>query len=449
VRRFGWLAVALGVLVVLFVGAGTAAGLCKFALDCGLRASEPPPTGLEDFAEQATLDMQLPEGLGVATIASGLRYPTDFDVFPDGRIVVSEKDGLLRLVKDGAVLDEPFLDLRQRVNIWFFRGVTNVDVDPDFPERPYVYVSYAARGAGRESTTPTSVLLSRFEVRGDSAVASSERVIVGRAGAARPCSALPKGADCLPAVGDHIGADVLFADDGTMFVSTGDGAGESEAGSGQAEGVEETSLLAQDLDTLGGKILHVDRKGRGLPENPYWDGDPNSNRSRIWASGLRNPFRMSFVPGTETIVVGDVGWKSFEELTIVERGSNHGWPCREGPEQTPVYQDHPLCRAFYAGQAEPVEPWLTVAHPELLSITGGLVLESADGWPDDFAGRYVFADWLKSQIFTVPFDPAAPAGEYEQLARNAGGPVAFKLADNGTLYYLAVNIGELRAIGPR
>src|SRR5262249_40365647 len=79
-------------------------------------------------------------------------------------------------------------------------------------------------------------------------------------------------------------------------------------------------------------IFHVDSSGRGLASNPFWNGDANAWRSKVFAYGLRNPFRFSLQPGTtSTLYIGDVGWNDFEEIDVSTGGENFGWPCWEGP----------------------------------------------------------------------------------------------------------------------
>ena len=442
IRSPGWKVLVLAGLVVLFLGAGTGAAVCKFTdAACGINPAgdQAAPTGLDDFANTGSGEMGLETGLTVSTVASDLRFPTDFAFLPDGRILVAEKDGFVRVVEDGKVAGEPLLDLRGRINRNFFRGIVNVTVDPDFPAKPFVYVAYAVRGPkGPDSTEPITARISRFSVRGGVAVMASEKAILGGDKPPRgSCRRLPRTADCLPAEVDHIGTDIVFTPEGTMLIATGDGGGH--------EVVEPLAFLAQDPDTLGGKILHVDREGRGVPGNPYWNGNPDANRSKVWATGLRNPFRMAAVSGeAATLVVGDVGWNTFEELHIVRRGSDQGWPCFEGPERTPEYEETAFCRRYY-DESSPAEPWFSVRQPDGASITAGVPLGDAQGWPSGFAGHYVFADWAKSEIYAVPLDVDAPAEEPRTIASNASGPVAFAFRPEG-LYFLAVNSGELRLI---
>ena len=444
-RTVGVKAALVAVLVLLVLGVGTGAAVCRFAdVACHINPNGGAalPEGVAGFAGQGGGEMELVDGLTATTVASGLRYPTDLAFLPDGRILAAEKDGLVRVIENGNVARKPFLDLRARVNTRFFRGIVDLTVDVEFPRQPFVYVAYTVQGPrGRASPEPITAHVSRFRVRGEIAVLASEKVLLGSEKPPRgSCRRLPRGADCLPAEVDHVGADLVFTPRGTIFISTGDGGGR--------EAVEQPAFAAQDLDTLGGKILHVDRDGRGVPGNPYWNGDPDANRSKIWAVGLRNPFRMSSVPGeVGTLVVGDVGWDSFEELDVVRRGSDQGWPCFEGPEPTPRYEDTGFCRRYYE-ERDPTEPWYSASHAKRHSITAGVPMDGASGWPSELAGQYVFGDWTTSEIYAVPLELDAPAQTPRTIATHAAGPVAFALRPEG-LYFVAVNTGELRLIAPK
>jgi glucose/arabinose dehydrogenase len=277
--------------------------------------------------------------------------------------------------------------------------------------------------------------VSRF-VLGEDASAGQERVLLGaEASAADACTALPPTADCIPSPGDHIGADIVFASDGTLFVGTGDGGGK--------ERVEETAFRAQDVEALGGKILRITRDGRGVASNPFYDGDPTSNRSKVWALGLRNPFRLTLAPGADLPVVADVGWITQDEITVAPAGSNLGWPCFEGDERTPRYEETERCVEMY-GRADDVQPpVLAVPHSGSSSVTGG-VFYTGRGYPEEYRS-YFYANWTRNEILHARIN--ASRGELEAkpstFARGAGGPVAFRLGPDGLLYFLSLNYGEL------
>src|SRR4029434_6893888 len=94
--------------------------------------------------------------------------------------------------------------------------------------------------------------------------------------------------------------------------------------------------VARTLDSRPGKILRIDpATALGLPDNPFYDASqPNRNRSKVWARGVRNPFRTTIHPLTHDAYIGDVGWNTWEEVNN-GKGANFGWPCYEGGVSTP------------------------------------------------------------------------------------------------------------------
>jgi glucose/arabinose dehydrogenase len=76
-------------------------------------------------------------------------------------------------------------------------------------------------------------------------------------------------------------------------------------------------------------VIRINRDGTAPSDNPFWDGNMNANRSKVWALGARNMFRFTFRPGTNTMFAGDVGWNLWEEINVVTAGNNLGWPCYE------------------------------------------------------------------------------------------------------------------------
>ena len=411
---------------LLVVGAAGGAGACRFtSLDCHLRSS---PTVLS--ATGGTIS--LPEGFSAEVVASGLDIPTAFDFLPDGRVLVAEKDGVIRVVEDGAVASTPVLDLRDRISIASYRGIVEVAVDPDFDENHFIYVVYTPKRAGvaKDSLDPTHLLVSRFTLTGNSAV--DEHIILGSEGeASGTCAALLKTADCLPSAGDHIGADIVFGDDGTLFISTGDGGGFKLP--------EALAFGAQDPDVLGGKILHVTRDGEGVASNPFFDGDPRANQSKVWALGFRNPFRMTASPADGMFVVGDVGERTDDEVDAVHVRDNLGWPCYEGRSRARDYKSTPRCQAMYARGTHVVPPIIELPSPGSVAVTGGDFVTGAQ-YPEGYRGYY-YGDWVSGWIRHVAIDPGT--GELRtrpsNFATNAGGPVALRVGPDGLLYVLSLN----------
>jgi len=394
---------------VLVVGLG--ALLCKLAFNCGIR-SEPPSLELERT------------GLVDEVVVSGLRAPTSFAFLPDGRILVAEVNGIVRVARDGKVLPEPLLDLRSRVNTQKTRGLVGLETDPDFAENGHVYLMYAYDDGRAPADADKAVRVSRFTARGDRADPQGEVVVLGRV-SRRSCEALPVDADCIPGNGIHVGGGLAFAPDGTLFVATGDG----EVGEGDV--FEPRAFRAQDLDSLAGKVLHVTRTGEGVPANPFWTGDAGANRSKVWAYGLRNPFRLSLRPGSPVPYVGDVGWDDVEEIDVAPSGANLGWPCYEGRIRARYYRSRPVCRRLYArGAAAVAFPLVGWSHDVGNSVTGGVFRDEEE---------YVYGDFGYHWLRTLRVDPAhrLVPGSARPLASGALMPVQVRVGPDGAVYYLS------------
>jgi hypothetical protein len=196
------------------------------------------------------------------------------------------------------------------------------------------------------------------------------------------------------------------------------------------------AFRARSLASLCGTILRLDRNtGLGLPSNPFWDGDPASSASRIWAYGLRNPYRFSIRPGTGSddpddgdpgvLYIADVGWITWEELDVAGSGGlNFGWPCREGPLAQPQYDavdsvatgdPNVLCSAQPSPEnPEPPEPpalWWHHWDADLSSppgLTGRAIIAgpfyAGASYPSEYRGRLFLTDWVDGWIVTATVD---------------------------------------------
>ena len=116
------------------------------------------------------------------------------------------------------------------------------------------------------------------------------------------------------------------------------------------------TVRVQDIDNLSGKILRIDPiTGAGLPDNPFYNGDPGANRSKVYQLGLRNPFRIAVDENSGQLYIGDVGWTRWEEINAGDPGANFGWPYYEGGSgvslQTNQYSNLPEAQVFYASGA--------------------------------------------------------------------------------------------------
>ncbi|SDS24331.1 Por secretion system C-terminal sorting domain-containing protein [Formosa sp. Hel1_31_208] len=259
----------------------------------------------------------------------------------------------------------PVLDISDEVGDWRDFGFASFCLDPNFDTNGLVYMYYMVdREHLMDFGTPdydpndndyyeaSISRLTRYELNiGSSPLTAnyqSRMVLLGDS----PSTGVPLTHE------SHAGGTVLFANDGTLLVSTGDNASYSSLDTGSAsetyfqqainDGIlrpeENVGAFRSQMPTsLCGKVLRLDpTTGYGVPSNPFFEASNSSSvKSKVWAMGLRHPFRMSIQPGSGSnnpndgnpgiIHVADVGWGTWEDLHIFDKGGlNGGWPLYEG-----------------------------------------------------------------------------------------------------------------------
>ena len=352
-------------------------------------------------------------------MAGGLDRPVDFAFLPDGRILLAEHAGVVRVYDHGRLAKAPFLDIRRRVNNALDRGLIAIAADPHFARNGLVYLYYAHENDPAHPNGRKTMRLTRVRTGGDRAVPATEHVVLG---------GIPADCRC------HVGGDIAFGRDGSIFLSTGDAASAGRA--------NDRALRAQDLGSLAGKVLRIGANGQGLRTNPFWNGDPSANRSRVWALGLRNAFRFVLRDGVP--YVGDVGWRRWEEVDVARRGRNFGWPCYEGPFRQPVYGARAPCRALFRSGRRISPPLYAYRRARGGAVTGG-AFASAMSFPPSLRGAYFFGDFVRGWIQYLRITPRGVSGP-KAFVRRAAGPAAIDFGPDGSLYYLAFETGELRRV---
>ena len=323
-----------------------------------------------------SLSAQLPSGFVDVKVQSGYTSPTSLFFSKNGqKMFVSEKSGKVwtstwngtTYIKQAT----PALDLSQEVGNWRDFGLMSVALDPNFDTNGLIYLFYQVDrhhllnfGTPQYNATtdeyfkPTISRLTRYKLTTTNGVLTadnaSRKILLGET----KTTGVPTTYE------SHAGGKIVFGTDGTLIVSTGDNASfvSSDMGSASetyweqavAEGMLRATenvgaFRAQLINSFCGKLLRLDpNTGDAIPSNPYYDAaNPRSAKSRVWALGFRNPFRITHKTGTGstnpadgnpgTIIVGDVQNGTWEEVHIVEKGGvNCGWPLYEGIE--PQYQ---------------------------------------------------------------------------------------------------------------
>jgi glucose/arabinose dehydrogenase len=232
----------------------------------------------------------LPTGFKATKVAT-VTKPTAMAVAPDSRIFVCEQTGKVRVIKNGALLSQPFLSLS--VNSTGEHGLLGIALDPAFTANKWIYVFY--------NPSATTTRISRFTAQGDVVASGSELILLSISG--------------LTSQNRHVGGGLSFGPSDKLFISVGDNAKSSNA---------------QSLSNLFGKILRINKDGTIPGDNPFYNQATGKNRA-IWALGLRNPFSFAFLHGGSKMNVNDVGDTKFEEINILTKGANYGWPTSDGP----------------------------------------------------------------------------------------------------------------------
>lgn len=366
----------------------------------------------------------LPQGFGIVEITERVfDRPIATAVDQEGRIFVAQHGGRIYIVEDQATSKEPFLDLEDEVLIDGDRGLIGIVLDPDFEANGYVYLYYIV---DFESTSDTPRLdafgrVTRYTVDASNpnvADPASRHILIGETFS-----------EGIPACFySHNGGRLIFGSDGSLLVSTGDAAHFAKVDAGglypdcfgpdRFDTSEDIGAFrSQRIESLAGKILRIDPEtGLGYSSNPFYTGDASDNASKVWAYGLRNPFRFSLAndgsidpadgqPGT--LYIADVGWTTWEELEPSYGGENFGWPCREGPAVLEQYEMASPSSNGCETMTQPTFPhyfWNHFnpdqSHPPgqtALALTAGDVFRG-DTFPEPYRNSLFYTDYIRNWI---------------------------------------------------
>ena len=324
----------------------------------------------------------LPSGFSQVMVANGISNPTVMAFAPDGRIFVAQQSGQLRIIKNGTLLQQPFISLS--VSSSGERGLLGIAFDPNFSSNNYIYLYYTLSSGANNR-------ISRFTASGDVAVQGSELVLLNL--------------DPLSGATNHNGGTMQFGPDGKLYIGVGENA---------------DAAYSQRTDTYHGKLLRINPDGSVPSGNPFTSG--NNQQQRIWSYGLRNPYTIAFQPGTGKLYVNDVGASNWEEINdATSGGKNFGWPQTEGNGSSsfsnPVYA-YPHGGGVGNGCA----------------ITGGTFFNpSSTNYPSTYVGRYFYMDFCNNWI-----DMLSSGGSRSNFASNiAGSALSLVTGTDGNLYFLS------------
>ncbi len=265
-------------------------------------SSSPPSSTPSSTSPSSTGSTVVDSGYRATTVVEDLRIPWEMRFLPDGRLLVTEREGRIVVadVGSGMVTEVGRIDVSARGE----GGLMGLALDPAFSENSTIYVSYTYSGSNGRGNR-----VSRFVMQGlDTGTP--------RLG---PETVLVEG---IPAGTNHDGSRVAFGPDGYLWVTTGD------AGDGDR---------AQRMDSLAGKVLRMTSDGQPAPGNPF--ADQPYPFSLIYTLGHRNPQGLAFHPASDVSFVTEHGPSDNDEVNRLAAGGNYGWPDLRGIVQTPGFVD--------------------------------------------------------------------------------------------------------------
>lgn len=351
--------------------------------------TQPSPSNANEFPNAGNYEWRL--------IASGLTRPVDLQSAFDGtgRLFIIEKYGAIRIYENGQLLDQPFLNIDDRVNEdGNEMGLLGFAFHPSYEQNGYFYVNYTGDGGHTR--------ISRFQASGDLADPNSETVLMV---IEQPYP-------------NHNGGAVAFGPDSYLYLGLGDG---GLAGDPHKNGQNTNSLL--------GKILRIDvnsGESYSIPaDNPFGN--------EVWAYGLRNPWRISFDRSTGDLWIGDVGQGDWEEVDYLPAGSpggaNFGWSIMEGNHG-------------YDGNPQPglLLPISEYSHADTYggcSVTGGYVYRGA---MPEWNGVYFYGDYCTGYVWGLIL---SNGGWQAQRLFEAGVLITSFGQDESGEIYLVTDSGEV------
>ncbi len=319
------------------------------------------------------------------------------------RVFVVEQGGAIRVIRAGAVLSKPFLDIRSRVLAGGEQGLLSVAFAPDYASSGRFYV-YFTEKSGKQAVWQFR------RATADTANAGSGKLVLRMDD--------PEG--------NHNGGQLQFGPDKLLYIGTGDGGGADDQHGARGNG--------QNLGSFLGKILRIDPKAGGgytvPPSNPF--AGRSGARGEIYAYGLRNPWRFSFDRSTDDLTIGDVGQGAIEEVDFVRsgggKGANFGWRPYEGTQR------------HSPGESAPghVPPVIQKSHSDgWCSITGGYVVR--DPQLPALRGRYVYGDFCMGRLRAAKLSAGRATGDKQLALRKVSNLSSFGEDTSGRVYVASLD----------
>ncbi len=336
----------------------------------------------------------------VETVASGLEHPWGLAFLPDGGMLVTERPGRLRVVRDGK-LSEPLANIPD-VFAQSQGGLLDVALHPEFAANRLIYLTFSEP---RSVSGANGTSLARGRLSDDETALENVEVIFRQEPAIRS--------------GAHFGGRIAFAPDGNLFLTLGDRYSQRDS--------------AQDLSTHLGKVVRLADDGKAAAGNPFTGKD--GSLAEIWSYGHRNPQGAAIEPSSGALWTVEHGARGGDEINRPEAGRNYGWPvitygrdysgakigegtAKDGMEQPLHYWDPSIAPSgltFYTGAKYP--DW---QGDLLLGALAGMKLVRLDIESGKVVGEEAMLEDLGERIRDVRI---GPDGEVYLLTDNPEGRI--------------------------
>lgn len=324
----------------------------------------------------------------LVTVADGLEHPWSLAFLPGGDMLVTERAGRLRVIRQGKLDPSPVPGLPE-VAAGGQGGLLDVALHPNYSENGLIYLSYSAESFFLRGT---EVARARFA---DGRLTDLETILEVR----------PKSRG-----GRHFGSRLAFGPDGTLYVTAGE-RGDPDR--------------AQDPDDLAGSILRITEDGAAPPDNPFVGrGDA---RPEIYSYGHRNPQGLTLHPDTGEVWAVEHGPKGGDELNLLVPGANYGWPVITYGES---YAGNPIGEGTAKpGMAQPVRTWVPSISPS------GMAFYTGEAFPS-WRGNLFLGALSGRALVRLELDGNEVVHE-ERLLRDLGARIRdVRNGPGGTLYLL-------------
>lgn len=324
-------------------------------------------------------------------INTGLNAPTAFEFAPDGRIFILQRTGEVLIFKNGQLLSQPFTVLPSSNT--GDRGLIGIAFDPDFLNNHWVYFYY-------NSTGDLLNYLVRFDASTDTG--TNGPTILYHTNT--PSEML------------HQGGGMAFGPDGKLYLGIGDNGYHPNA---------------QDLTNPFGKIVRLNKDGTIPTDNPFYN--QTGTAKEIWAYGFRNPWRMQFDKSNGRLYASDVGEAAWEEINLISKGNNYGWPLSEGN-----------CTTNCTGQTNPV-----YSYPHnggSAAVTVGPVYRGTMFPASPYQGSLFYGDYSLGFMHYLTLDANGNSTGDNVFDPSVGSVVDLKTGTDGSLYFLTIFPASLQKI---